>query len=217
MVVVLKKNDVKRVLEIELIKYMVLVYYVVYILLLIFIIFALLQILIEYFISLPNSRLLEKLDLLLLQKEEQEKQIADLQDQLSLILATIQKPTSAETAFEVLSNNSSLFVGLSAFFISLIVMNFLVRPDLKIFCDKVVESQAKNNDSFVSCTADALDKLSSVFAREMSRIVSSSHSTNLRAFDRDLFHVFSKLDANDTDKVIRILNKLNELALQQAT
>ncbi len=73
MVVVLKKNDVKRVLKIELLRQ------------------THSKFIFSTFIYDTNLELSKKLDLLFLQKEEHRRQINVLQDQLAILLTNSQK------------------------------------------------------------------------------------------------------------------------------
>jgi len=188
--------------------------YIAYIGLLLLLIFALLQILIHNFVSIPNSKLVEKLDILLLHKEGQERQIAELQEQLSLILSTIQKPSSSEVAFGFLSDNSSLCVGLVFFIFSSLLLNYSVKFDPQFIFRKLLRYQKTQQNLYV----DSITKLYLIIfnrlAKDMGSVVVNDNFVSSEHFLNELGLVFYKLTKNDQTMVINICIKINELTLK---
>ncbi len=96
MVVVLKKNDVKKALRIELLRpthsiVMIFYIYIFYLFILLLLLFFFSKFIFSTFIYDTNLELSQKLDLLFLQKEEHRRQINVLQDQLAILLTNSQK------------------------------------------------------------------------------------------------------------------------------
>lgn len=152
----LKKNDVKRVLKIELLRQthsIVLILYIYYPFILLLLLFFS-KFIFSTFIYDTNLELSKKRDLLFLQKEEHLRQINVLQDQLVILLTNSQKKTALDATLEFFVNNSSFLVGLSVFLITFSLINLFGKSDFEVFSNNIIKAQSETHNSYITSTTE---------------------------------------------------------------
>lgn len=198
---------------------MVLIYFLYLLFLIILLYFFLnfffdLKIYLDNIYYLKTIELLKELDSLLLQRAEHLHKIVDLQDQLSTILITAQKKPLFDVTLDFLSNNSSIFVGISIFFIALTIINLFGKSDLEVLSDEITKAQELSHNLHVSITKEALTTSSDIFLNSITKLLTETNSLSMSNSTQKLEVLFTKLTNVDKGNTEIILQKLNELLLK---
>ena len=195
-------------------------FYLIYIFFLISLVYFLLNLLIslkiyiDTLIDLKTIELLQKLDSLILQKSEHFQKINELQDQLAIILINVQKKTLLDSSLDFIYNNSSFFVGISFFFISLVIINMFGKSDIEFLTEEIIKTQTIAHDSHIAITKEALTTLSDFFFKDVTKLIIDGNSISMSNCDQKLEFLSNKLTAIDKINIEVILQKINELVLK---
>jgi hypothetical protein len=158
--------------------------------------------------------LLQKLDSLILQKSEHFQKINELQDQLAIILINVQKKTLLDSSLDFIYNNSSFFVGISFFFISLVIINMFGKSDIEFLTEEIIKTQTIAHDSHIAITKEALTTLSDFFLKDVTKLIIDGNSISMSNCAQKLEFLSNKLTEIDIINIEVILQKINELVLK---
>ena len=188
-----------------------------YPLILLVFIFLFLRFIFHIFTYNTNLKLLKKLDLLFLEKQDYDQQIIDLQEELSVLLLKVQQPTSSEVAFELLSNNSSLFVGLVFFLFSFLLLNYSVKFDPQFLFHNILKSQKTQKKFYEYSIAKIYEIVCTRLSKDVGKVLVDDSSVSLEHFSNELFLAFAKLAENDQKSLISICEKIEDLCFKSQT
>ena len=194
--------------------------YLIYLTILITFIYSLLNLFLylkiynDIVLDLQTIELLQKLDSLLFQKEEHLQKISDLQDQLSVILLSIQKKPAHDVIFDFLSNNSSFFVSISFFIVTLAIVNFFSKYDLEILTSEIIKTQQIAHDSHIAITKEALTTATDIILNDITKLLIRADLTFTLNSDKKIELLFKKLSYADKINIEILVQKINEISLK---
>ena len=119
-----------------------------------------------------------------------------------------------DVTLDFLSHNSSIFVGISIFFIVLSIINLFGKSDLEVLTDEIIKTQELSHNLHISITKEALTTSSDIFLNAITKLLMETNSLSMSNYTQKLEVLFTKLTNVAKGNTEIILQKLNELFLK---